>query len=352
MGRRSFLLGLASLALACKGLAGPAPARDAKRQEAAPVATQYRILHLVLRGNSLDVARNMVDAAQAAGYNAIQFLLTDGVNLDKAPWSPKSNAWTKAQLLEWVAYIRARGLEPMPEVKLLTHQQLFLAAKFPDLLFNAVTYDPRKEDVYKVVFPFLDEIIESFRPRIVHIGHDEVVGWNKPHARKMLKPGEVPLPAELFLQDVLRLHGHLRSKGIEVWMWGDTLMAPEEFPDMLARHLHGGLPGYGKVLRDRLPRDIVICDWHYFDEQKEFPSLARLQSEGFRVIAATWKQEETIRNFARYARDKGAYGLMATTWYNMDAPKAGPLVQWILRASGRFFLDPSAPGIGPAPAVD
>lgn len=352
MFRRLTWIGLACCVLALAVFTENSRAQSTTDAGMPRQSKQFRILHLVLRGNSPTEAKAVVESAKASGYNAIQFLLTDGVKMDTAPWVPNPKAWSKAQLLEWVAYIRARGLEPIPEIKLLTHQEKFLAEKRPELLFNAVTYDPRKEDVYKVVFPFLDEIVESIRPRIIHIGHDEVVGWNKPHARKMFKPGEVPLPAELFLQDVLRVHGHLRRKDIEVWMWGDTLMAPEEFPDMLARHLHGGLPGYGKVLRDRLPRDIVICDWHYFDEQKEFPSLARLQSEGFRVIAATWKQEETIRNFARYARDKGAYGLMATTWYNMDAPKAGPLVQWIVRASGRFFLDPSAPGIGPAPAVD
>lgn len=343
---------IAWLAFAWTGLAGHALAQDATQTAAAPAATPYRVLHLVLRGNSMAVARDIVDTAKDSGYNAIQFLLTDGVSMDKAPWVPNQRAWSKAQLLEWVAYIRARGLEPIPEVKLLTHQEKFLADKHPELLFNAVTYDPRKEAVYALVLPFLDEIIASLRPRALHIGHDEVVGWNKAHARKMLKPGEVPLPADLYLQDVLRVHGHLRDRGIEVWMWGDMLLTADEFPGMLHDHLHGGMPGYGKALRDRLPRDIVICDWHYFDGQVDFPSLARMQAEGFRVIGATWKREATIRNLARYANAQGAYGLMATTWYNMDSPKHGSLVQWIARASGRFFHDPDAPGIGPAPAVD
>jgi hypothetical protein len=310
---------------------------------------QFRVLHLVLRGNSPAVARDLVDTAKRSGYNAIQFMLTDGVTMVKSPWVPKPNAWTKKQLIDWVAYIRKSGLEAIPEVKLLTHQDKLLAKKHPNLLFNAVTYDPRKEDVYSLIFPFIDEIIESFSPKIIHIGHDEVVGWNKAHALKKLHAGETPLPAHLFIKDVSRLHSYLRKRGVEVWMWGDMLLDPEEFPDMLAEHLHGSMPGYGKVLRDQLPRDIVICDWHYFDRQSNFASLARMQAEGFRVIAATWKREGTIRNFARHAREQHAYGLMATTWYNMDSPEHGPLVQWIALTSARLFQDPSAIDISAAP---
>lgn len=309
---------------------------------AAPAPPPYRIVHVVLRGAPMNDARAVVDRAKASGFNAIQILLTDGVSLDHAPWTPKPNAWSKAAFLEWVAYARSRGLEVIPEVKLLTHQEKFFQDRHPDLMFNAVTYDPRKDAVYEKVFPLLDEIIASLRPAAIHIGHDEVVGWNKAHARKKLKKGEVPLPADLFLKDVLQVHDYLKSKGVATWMWGDALLAPEEFPAMLERHLHGGMSGYGKSLRDRLPRDIVICDWHYFDEQSEFPSLKKLQEEGFKVIGATWKNETTIRNFARYAGTLRAHGMMATTWYHLHG-KTADQVDWIIGASGRIFIDPDAP---------
>lgn len=307
----------------------------------APAPPPYRIVHVVLRGAPMNHARDLVDRAKASGFNAIVIMLTDGVRLDHAPWAPNPNAWSKAALLEWVAYARSRGLEVIPEVKLLTHQEKFFQDRNPDLMFNAVTYDPRKEGVYQKVYPLLDEIIASLRPAAIHIGHDEVVGWNRAHARKKLKPGEQPLPADLFLKHVLRVHGHLKSKGVATWMWGDVLLAPEEFPSMLERHLHGGMPGYGKSLRDRLPRDIVICDWHYFDEQGEFPSMRKMQEEGFKVIGATWKNETTIRNFTRYAKAHRAHGMMATTWYHIHGATADQ-VDWIIRASGRIFLDPEA----------
>jgi hypothetical protein len=109
------------------------------------------------------------------------------------------------------------------------------------------------------------------------------------------------VPADLFARDVERIHGYLSQKGVETWMWADMLLDPAEFPGASSKHLHGVAAGYGKALRNRLPRDIVMCDWHYGDEQGSFPSMAVMQSEGFRVIGATWKREETTRNFSRYA---------------------------------------------------
>lgn len=101
-------------------------------------------------------------------------------------------------------------------------------------------------------------------------------------------------PADLFLRDVIRIHDYLSGKSVDTWMWADMVLSPAEFPGAPTRYHHGIAAGYGKPLRDRLPRDIVMCDWHY-DEEGNF---AILQREGFRVIGATWKREATTRDSA------------------------------------------------------
>ena len=144
------------------------------------------------------------------------------------------------------------------------------------------------------------------------------------------------IPADLFVNDVLRVNTYLIARNVEVWMWGDMLLSPKEFPAMVDRPLHGGAVGYGKAVRDRLPRNIVICDWHYDDDQEEFPSLAKLQKEGFRVIAATWKKEKTIRNMSRFASRNRAYGMMATSWFYVQGGNWG-MVDNIIHESGQAF---------------
>jgi hypothetical protein len=140
----------------------------------------------------------------------------------------------------------------------------------------------------------------------------------------------------LFLKDVLILNEHLKKKGIQTWMWGDMLISPDEVPSMKPEQMHGSMAGYGKALRDKLPRDIVICDWHYLDDQPYFPSLYMFRQEGFKVIGTTWKKEKTIHNFSLYAAKHGAEGMIATTWSHVQR-KEWDVVERIIRESGEAF---------------
>ncbi len=344
MGRVAGILCVVVALLAGLG-EGPAGAASSS----GPGEETMRIMHFVLAGTvPLERARGMVNEAQAAGFSAIQVLLTDGVQFDHAPWRPSKSAWTKAEFLSWVAYARAHGLDVIPEVKLLTHQEQFFQKHYAHLMFNTVSYDPRKDETYTVVFAFLDEVIEALHPKAIHIGHDEAFGWTVGQVSKWLKLGEVMIPAELFARDVRRIHAYLTAKGISTWMWADMLLSPMEFPGVPTRHLHGVADGYGKPLRDQLPRDIVMCEWHYGEEQAQFPSMAVLQGEGFRVIGATWKREATMRSFSRYALSRRAYGLMATTWFHVQQNDT-ELVNWIIQASGALFRNPDAV-VPPMPA--
>jgi hypothetical protein len=119
-------------------------------------------------------------------------------------------------------------------------------------------------------------------------------------------------------------------------MWGDMLVSAEEIPGVTEKRLRGTKPGYGKALRDQIPRDIVICDWHYKQDEPDYPTLSVMQQEGFRVIGATYQQENTIRNFSKYAAEHGAYGMMATTWGNVRLEKWDS-VERILEFSGSTF---------------
>jgi hypothetical protein len=204
-------------------------------------------------------------------------------------------------------------------------------------MYNQQTYDPRNQEVYRLVLPMLDELIELFHPKAVHIGHDEVVGWEKSHYGKFLDRGESALPADLFLQDVLLIHNHLKKKKIETWMWGDMLVAADEKIGMENDSLHGQLAGYGKQLRNKLPRDIVICDWHYSGDQPEFLSLSVLAEDGFRVLGTTWNDRITTYNFSRYASAHGALGMIATSWSYVQN-KEWETVEMIMRESGRTFI--------------
>lgn len=113
------------------------------------------------------------------------------------------------------------------------------------------------------------------------------------------------------------------------------LISPEEFPSMLYKHLNG--TRVYSAIRKQLPKDIVICDWHYFDGQSEFPSAKTFAGEGHTVFGSTWSAEHTTRNFSRYiaAMPNGGDGMIATTWYSQ--PKDRDIVQKIIKTSSEAF---------------
>ena len=280
---------------------------------------KYRLLHITVINLTVKDAKDLIVKASESKFNGLIMEIESGwTELSSLRVQPirkpeLEKPLTKEDLKVILRFARENGLEVIPELKLLTHQDKFFRRYYPELMYNEWTYDPGKEETYSVVLPVLDEIIGIVNPRAFHIGHDEVAGAD-PTKKRILNEGEEALPPELFLKDVLRLHSYLKERGIETWMWGDMLLGKEEFPEMLQRHLHGA-SGYAD-LRGRIPKDIVIVDWHYADDQSAFPSALAFAESGHRVLGATWKKEKTIRNFSRYVASmpSGGEGMVATTW--------------------------------------
>jgi hypothetical protein len=258
--------------------------------------------------------KRFITMARFGHFNTFVLQIANDVKFASMAKAASAESWTVEQFLHVVSYARQHGLNVVPEMRTLTHLKWFLE-HYPSIRYNASTYDPRKEETYAIILPILDEVITLIRPKAIHIGHDEAAGHSLESGQKWLRAGETMLPKELFLMDVLRLHSYLAERGVETWMWGDMLISPAEFPGMLARHLHGA-SGYASI-RAKIPRDIVIVDWHYADKQATFPSALTFLKEGHTVLGATWRKEETIRNFSRYLLSithGTTGGMMATIW--------------------------------------
>jgi hypothetical protein len=67
---------------------------------------------------------------------------------------------------------------------------------------------------------------------------------------------------------------------------------------------------------DLLPRDIVMCDWHY-EWRREYASVPYLLEKGFRVWPAGFEPAKTSKVFSDYSRslrDPRVLGYLCTTW--------------------------------------
>lgn len=155
------------------------------------------------------------------------------------------------------------------------------------------SYCPRHPNVHEVVFPLVDEVCDAFEADAFHAGMDEVfyIGEDQcPRCRGRNK-------AELFADEVRAIREHLAPSKRQLWLWGDRL-------------LDGKLTGLGEweasrndthAAVDLIPKDVVICDWHY---ARADPTAVYFAMKGLDVVSCSWKNPDAaagqVRDMARF----------------------------------------------------
>lgn len=276
----------------------------------------FRGVHFVIDDFSPEFHRRLIEQVWAPlKFNKL-IMQVDHLKWESHPelWQSWSLPKEEAKQLQRIA--EANNMEVIPLLPTLSHcEYLFgsLAGRPPKVNREiaedpetSYLYCPNLEQTYRIVFDLLGEVISLFKPRWVHIGHDEVL--NRGRFGSCIRCQGTP-PHLLFAADVKRLYEFLNSRGIKVMMWGDMLLRPEEAYDAA----HGGSPQNFWQARKLIPRDITIVDWHYQPAPK-YPSIGVLRREGFEVIGATWQNFTAIVEFSKAAKEAGALGMIQTTW--------------------------------------
>ena len=151
----------------------------------------------------------------------------------------------------------------------------------PDNLY-CKSYCPLAPGLHKILFDVIDEICDAFQADAFHAGMDEVFFIGEDRCPRCGGRDK----AQLFADEVRRIHDHLAPRGRQMWMWGD-------------RFLDGKTTGLGEweasfndtyPAIDRIPQDIVICDWHYDRADKTAVYFAM---KGFQVISCPWRNPST-----------------------------------------------------------
>lgn len=242
-------------------------------------------------------------------------------------------AWSVAQVRELVEWSRQHGVRVIPVLQSLGHQDDYRRSpRFPgpwigahpdweeppdrrDSLTDPDSADfcsrslcPRHPEVKRAVPELVGELLDAFGTGAIHVGLDEVfvIGSTRcPRCRGVD-------PAVLFAEWVRTLHAVIKGRKAEMLMWGDRLLDARATGD---NAWVASLNGTHRAL-DRIPRDIVICDWHY-DERDAYPSLDIFLQGGFRVWPTVFKPLRAATAFMRAAtakRDPRILGTLATHW--------------------------------------
>jgi len=289
------------------------------------------------------------EIAPSLNLNWVIVEVNGGFQYASHPECAEEDPLTKADAAKLAGLARDKGIELVPMYNCLGHQSwrehagALLRAhpefnEAPDMDptaegFYCMSWCPNHPDLNPLVFDLFDELIDAFQAKAFHVGMDEVFILGQCERCKGKSN------AELFAKAVNDLHGHLvGTRKVEMQMWGDRL-------------LDGEATGYGSweastngtsAAIDMVPKDIVMCDWHYGTENMDFPSIRIFQDKGFRVWPAGWNNEESIRRFIEVARRESGplmLGYLCTTWTDVTRVVAG--------LAGEIEPDAGHRGIGP-----
>jgi hypothetical protein len=251
-----------------------------------------------------------------------------------------SVALSEAEVKRLVEVCRKNNIELIPQINLLGHQSWHsninsLLRHFPE--FNetphivmpeeykwpnkdglyCLSYCPLHPDVHEVVFALVDEIMNVFEAKAFHAGMDEVFYIGDDKCRRCRGKDK----AELFAGEVKRIRDHLALNDQELWIWGDRLI------DGATTGLGMWEASMNNTHRaiDMIPKDVVICDWHY---NRPVPTAVYFAMKGFRVITCPWKKPDVAieqmnnmitwrQNSTRQMRGK-FMGMMQTVWSGAD----------------------------------
>jgi hypothetical protein len=307
---------------------GPVESRAQQSGGALPV----RGLHLAAPSSKKDLPTALEfirTVLPQEGVNTLILEFNYQFDYRSRPEFAEPSALGPEEARQLVQACRAAGIELIPQINCLGHQSWGqrngrllqrhpefdeTPGKYPDNKgIYCRSYCPRHPQVHAVLFDLIDELVRASDARSFHVGMDEVF---------ILGDADCPRcrgssPAELFGEEVQRLQAHLKQRGCRMWMWGD-------------RFLDGKATGIGKWEASengthpalyKVPKDIVICDWHY---EKAHPTPQFFATNGFAVVACPWRHAAVATGQLAHIRGLRAHpdpavagralGMVQTTW--------------------------------------
>jgi hexosaminidase len=236
------------------------------------------------RGMLIDVSRHFVpidamkrnlDGMAAVKMNVLHWHLSDDqgfrVESKKFPKLAGDGSegmyYTQDQIRDLIAYAHDRGIRVVPEFDTPGHSRSWFVG-YPELASgpgpftveneagpSSVT-DPTREETYKFMDKFIEEMANLFPDAYFHIGGDEVDGkyWD----------------GNPKIQAFKQAHGMKSNQDLQAYY-------NQRLEKIVAKH-HKIMVGWDEILHPDLPKDIVVQSWR---GQK---SLAAAAQQGYRGL--------------------------------------------------------------------
>lgn len=284
-------------------------------------------LDLARQKETVEYVKWYIDFAKENGYNTVFLYLEGSVRTECAYFFDEKDSYSVEEIKEFVAYSEKVGIELVPIFENLSNLAKFFI--YPQLENMSECVDEEKEgrgftggrgqcgcvsnpDFCDFVDRYVFEAGSLFTGRYIHVGMDEPFDFAVcPRCQQRIKNGETK--ADLFYKHVMRTYELVKAMGKRMMMWDDFF----EYMDVA----------------ERLPRDIIFCNWNYMhivDEpgghwvnRKKKDWFAYYDKLGFEYLYCTYANRASsvynVETFDRYAQKYSPMGALMTTWCRADS---------------------------------
>ncbi len=285
-------------------------------------------IDLARQKERVEYVKSYMDFAVENGYNSVLLYLENVVRTPSTEYFDKEDTYSMEEMSEMVAYGRAKGLDVIPAFENLGHLEKFF--EYPEWESLSECEDTTKEGrgferakrgscgcisnpmLYEKLDLYIREVASLFDSEYIHMGLDEPFDFAVcPKCEERLQGGTTK--AELFYQHIMHTYDLAKSLGKTMMMWDDFF----EYADVA----------------DRLPRDIIFCNWNYnfVSDEPAGHWTNRIKKDwfryyeelGFRYMFCTYAHRASslynLESFTRYASKYNPFGGLTTTWIRSDS---------------------------------
>ncbi len=285
-------------------------------------AMEFRGIHIcVFPETKLYFLEKTVRLASFLKFSHIILEFWGTLKLDAMKELAWPEAYTKDEIRPIIEQARAMGTDIIPMFNHLGHAS---ASRVRFGKHVVLDQNPRLQELFEpdgwtwcISNPKTLSLLKNIREEQIdffgncgyyHIGCDEAYSFCSCRVCSKKDRGK-------FYADYLNmLSDELSEKGIRAIMWGDTLLAKEDFPSPYIGTSDETTKMHEAI--DKIDKNIIINDWQYNISDEEPRTSIYLKEKGFDVLLSPFFEYKNISNVTAHA--KKYFGAMGTTWHKLN----------------------------------
>ena len=263
--------------------------------------------------STIDNFKSILQFLARHKYNTYMPYIEDVIQIEKYPQiGQHRGALTSAEIRELQQYARRCQIEIIPIFQtlghfenILNHPDFVRFAEFP----GAAALNTLSAESDRFLFDLLADVVPQFDSPFFHMGADE--SWDVGLGATRETAQTIGIP-KLHADHYNKVYRYLRDRDKTVMMYGDIIL---RHPENMAR----------------IPKDIIIVDWHYWSTD-QYPSVRQFRQGGFDVLVSPGLQNwntplpdfntswMNIYYLHQEGHSNGALGTVVSSWNDYGAP--------------------------------